>query len=108
MAPPVLLCRQRHKREVRAMGRKLWLHQVFGAASLLALAAAGAAHGQAVVEEVVVTAQKRAENVQDVPIAISAFTENALQARAVGNVAQLSNLAPNVTLDGGTPVSCSP
>jgi iron complex outermembrane receptor protein len=90
------------------MGRKLRLHQVFGAASVLALAAAGAAHGQAVVEEVVVTAQKRAENVQDVPIAISAFTENALQERAVGNVAQLSNLAPNVTLDGGTPFSGSP
>jgi len=89
------------------MGRKLWLHRAFGAASVLALAAAGAAHGQ-VVEEVVVTAQKRAENVQDVPIAISAFTANALQERAVGNVAQLSNLAPNVTLDGGTPFSGSP
>ncbi|HWT52211.1 MAG TPA: TonB-dependent receptor [Caulobacter sp.] len=90
------------------MGRKLGLKKVFAAASVLALAAAGAAHGQAVVEEVVVTAQKRAENVQDVPIAISAFTANALQERAVGNVAQLSNLAPNVTLDGGTPFSGSP
>ncbi|AAK24369.1 TonB-dependent receptor [Caulobacter vibrioides] len=89
------------------MGRKLWLHKVMGAASLLALATAGAAHGQ-VVEELVVTAQKRVENVQDVPIAISAFSANALQERAVGNVAQLSNLAPNVTLDGGTPFSGSP
>ncbi len=67
-----------------------------------------AAHAQSVVEELVVTAQKRSENVQDVPIAISAFTANALQERAVGNVAQLSNLAPNVTLDGGTPFSGSP
>jgi iron complex outermembrane receptor protein len=72
------------------------------------LAWSPAAHAQATVEEVVVTAQKRAENVQDVPIAISAFTANALQERAVGNVAQLSNLAPNVTLDGGTPFSGSP
>ena len=41
------------------MGRKLGLKRMFAAASVLALAAAGAAHGQ-VVEEVVVTAQKRA------------------------------------------------
>lgn len=60
------------------------------------------------IEEIVVTAQKRAENVQDVPIAISAFTANALQERAVGSVAQLSAIAPNVSLDAGTPFSGSP
>jgi iron complex outermembrane receptor protein len=58
-------------------------------------------------QDIVVTAQKRAENVQDVPIAISAFTSAALQERAVTSVAQLSNLAPNVNLDGGTPFSGS-
>ncbi|RYD65433.1 MAG: hypothetical protein EOP58_07535, partial [Sphingomonadales bacterium] len=31
------------------------------------------------IAEIVVTAQKRAENVQDVPIAISAFTAETLQ-----------------------------
>ena len=59
------------------------------------------------IQEIVVTAQKRAENVQNVPIAISAFTSAALQERAVTNVASLSNLAPNVTLDAGTPFSGS-
>ncbi len=59
-------------------------------------------------QEIVVTAQKRAENVQDVPIAISAFTSNALSERAVTSVAALSNIAPNVTLDAGTPFSGSP
>lgn len=59
------------------------------------------------IAEIVVTAQKRAENVQNVPIAISAFTATALQERAVTNVASLSNLAPNVTLDAGTPFSGS-
>jgi len=59
------------------------------------------------IAEIVVTAQKRAENVQDVPIAISAFTAGALQERAVTSVAALSNLAPNVTLDAGTPFSGS-
>lgn len=59
------------------------------------------------IEEIVVTAQKRAQNVQDVPIAISAFTSTALQERAVGDVSALSGLAPNVTLDAGTPFSGS-
>lgn len=59
------------------------------------------------IADIVVTAQKRAENVQSVPIAISAFTSDALQERAVGSVAQLSALAPNVNLDAGTPFSGS-
>jgi len=59
------------------------------------------------IQEIVVTAQKRAENVQDVPIAITAFTATALQERAVNSVAGLSGIAPNVTLDAGTPFSGS-
>ncbi|WP_068076295.1 TonB-dependent receptor [Novosphingobium lentum] len=59
------------------------------------------------IEQIVVTAQKRAENVQDVPISISAFTAAALQERAVTSVASLSNISPNVTLDAGTPFSGS-
>jgi iron complex outermembrane receptor protein len=70
-------------------------------------AAAAGAQTQGGIAEIVVTAQKRAENVQDVPIAISAFTSSALQERAVTSVAALSNLAPNVTLDAGTPFSGS-
>jgi iron complex outermembrane receptor protein len=59
------------------------------------------------IAEIVVTAQKRTENVQDVPIAISAFTAETLSERSVTSVAQLSNIAPNVTLDAGTPFSGS-
>jgi iron complex outermembrane receptor protein len=92
--------------------------------SLAALAAATAAHSQAAqtgaaaerpspatevvgIEPIVVTAQKRSENVQTVPIAISAFTATVLQERAVTSVATLSNISPNVTLDAGTPFSGS-
>ncbi|PXA97676.1 TonB-dependent receptor [Nostoc sp. 3335mG] len=60
------------------------------------------------IAEIVVTAQKRAENVQNVPIAISAFESVTLQERAVNSVAQLSAIAPNVNLDAGTPFSGSP
>lgn len=78
----------------------------------LSIAAAGmlcnaAAQAQATLEEVVVTAQKRSQNVQDVPIAISAFTADMLREKSVADVTQLSNLAPNVTFDAGTPFSGS-
>ena len=88
------------------------MNRLMGFVSLatLSVALAGPAFAQESayqIEEVVVTAQKRAENVQDVPIAISAFTASALQERAVASVASLSNIAPNVTLDAGTPFSGS-
>jgi len=58
-------------------------------------------------QEIIVTAQKRAEDVQDVPIAISAFGSAQLQERAVNSVAALSGITPNVTLDASTPFSGS-
>jgi outer membrane receptor protein involved in Fe transport len=83
-----------------------------GAAALSALAlCAGAAIAQqadtGVLEEITVTAQKRTENLQQVPIAISAFSAEALQQKAITSVDQLSNLSPNVNLDAGTPFSGS-
>jgi len=49
-------------------------------------------------EEVVVTAQRRAENVQDVPIAMVAFTANELKALSVTNLQELINYVPGVEL----------
>lgn len=57
--------------------------------------------------DIVVTAQRRSERIQDVPIAISAFTSEALEERAIGNVSGLSAITPNVTLDASTPFSGS-
>jgi iron complex outermembrane receptor protein len=59
------------------------------------------------IQEIIVTAQKRTEDVQDVPIAISAFGAQQLQERAVNSVAALSGITPNVTLDASTPFSGS-
>jgi iron complex outermembrane receptor protein len=59
------------------------------------------------IQEIIVTAQKRTEDVQDVPIAISAFGAAQLQERAVNSVAALSGITPNVTLDASTPFSGS-
>jgi iron complex outermembrane receptor protein len=49
-------------------------------------------------EEIIVTAQKREESVLDVPIAITAITQEALQANRVTSVADLSGLAPNLAV----------
>ena len=56
-------------------------------------------------EEIVVTAQKREQNVQDVPIAISAFTGDMLQSKSIGDIGALTRFAPNVNLDTGSPFS---
>ncbi len=56
-------------------------------------------------EEIVVTAQKREQNVQKVPIAISAFTAETLQSKAIGDIGALTRFAPNVNLDTGSPFS---
>ncbi|MEY4270171.1 MAG: hypothetical protein RLZZ58_1387, partial [Pseudomonadota bacterium] len=55
--------------------------------------------------EIVVTARKRAENVQTVPIAITAYTDEGLADRNISNFADLGNATPglNVTsIAGGT------
>jgi len=54
-------------------------------------------------EEIVVTAQFREENVQDAPIAITAITGAMLEARAQTNVFEVASQAPNVTLKPGGP-----
>jgi iron complex outermembrane recepter protein len=57
--------------------------------------------------EIVVTAQKREQSVQDVPIAVTAITQEALQDNRVENVADLSGLAPNMVVRpaaGGTEI----
>ncbi|MEO0030531.1 MAG: hypothetical protein RIS94_289 [Pseudomonadota bacterium] len=57
--------------------------------------------------EIIVTAQKRAENIQNVPIAITAVTAQALKDQNINSVADLSKLAPNVQLDSSAPIFSS-
>jgi iron complex outermembrane receptor protein len=58
-----------------------------------------------VLGEVIVTSQKREENIQNVAIAISAFTTESLKAKGVMDVHSLSNITPNVNLDASSPFS---
>jgi iron complex outermembrane receptor protein len=54
--------------------------------------------GNGGLEEIVVTAQKREQVLQDVPIAITAFTEESLEANRITTVNDLSGLAPGLTV----------
>src|SRR5262249_16978495 len=52
-------------------------------------------------------AQKRAENIQTVPIAITAYSEADLHTKGITDLHGLSRLTPNVNLDAGSPFSGS-
>jgi iron complex outermembrane receptor protein len=53
---------------------------------------------QNVLEEVTVTARKRAENIQEVPIAIAAFTREQIEAAGIERPVDYISLIPNVTI----------
>lgn len=56
----------------------------------------GSARGQ--LEEVIVTAQKRSENVQNVPIAMQAYTADQLQKARVSELTDITHMAPNLNV----------
>jgi iron complex outermembrane recepter protein len=56
-------------------------------------------------QEVVVTAERREENLQEVPIAVTAFNTQALVSRDMKDVHALANVTPSVNLDAGSPFS---
>jgi iron complex outermembrane receptor protein len=87
----------------------------FGALAVLAWATAGAAAAQsqnandAVAEEpaatlgdIVVTAQRVGQRLQDVPVSVSAISSETMDRMQVSNVADVMRLVPNVKFDSGT------
>jgi len=58
-------------------------------------------------DEIIVTAQKREQNLQDVPIAISAISAEKVEALGIKDSRDLSGLAPNVTIMQGTTSTAS-
>jgi iron complex outermembrane recepter protein len=95
----------------------LFKHFIAGGACVLMLGAALSAHGQETaatpgaadtsggLEEIVVTAERREENIQNVPIAVTAFTADAMESRNITSIQELGNLTPGVNLDAGAPFS---
>lgn len=67
---------------------------LIGGACAAALLAGLPAHAQ--IEEIIVTAEKRAENVQDVGISVSAFNEASLELGGIDDVSRLELVVPGV------------
>ena len=57
------------------------------------------------IEEVVVTARKREEGLQDAPISITAVTGEALELRQIDSSDKLAQVTPNLTFDANAPTS---
>jgi iron complex outermembrane receptor protein len=84
---------------------KRWL--CAGASLVMGVSAVGAAQAQTAVAadagpvlgEVVVTAQRRAENAQTAPVTVSAFSQSALAARRIDTVVDLKRNVPNLVIE---------
>ncbi len=68
-----------------------------------AMCLSGLAHGQvsgggAVIEEVIVTAQKRTENLQDVPFTVQAIDDETLRRTGVSDLRDIASLTSNVKI----------
>ncbi len=64
----------------------------------MAAVMAANAYAEATLEEILVTARKRAENVQEVPIAISAFSAQDVEDAGIQRPVDFIDLIPNVTI----------
>lgn len=58
-------------------------------------------HPTGVLEEILVTAEKRSESIQSLPIAISAFSGETLTNKGIDTVEGLQQAAPSLTIGGG-------
>jgi len=63
--------------------------------------------GATALEEIVVTARKREESLQETPIAITAFSAAGLEARNIQQVSEIAAFAPNITFDGTANIGAS-
>lgn len=96
------------------MGRQAWL-RLAGSACGLALAAGSVAHaqtaavgsapsgGEVVVDEIVVTAQKRTQVLRDIPQSISVVGGETLERQQANNFQDYLGLIPGLSLEESTP-----
>ena len=82
--------------------------RIFSARKLLALvtatlaAAPSGAVAQAQLEEIVVTAQKREQSLQDVPMAVSAVSGQAMQKAGISDIKDLARQVPSLQVQSNT------
>lgn len=84
----------------RYINSKRW---ALSGASILMLAASGAAYAQTedsdtAFADIVVTAQKRSESIQDIPLAVSAVSSNELSRMRITTATELGAVVPNLNI----------
>lgn len=103
-------------RETEAMARRKYLRSAFSSTAMgLALVATGALQATAQdasddeggfnLEEITVTARKVSENLQDTPVAISAFSGDSLARRQIFSTDDLDNVTPNLQFTSNAPLA---
>ena len=73
--------------------------RLVGATALAVMTLSGAAAAQMQLEEVVVTAQKRAESAQDVPVALTAISGESIENMGLGNMGDLTQMSSSLTIE---------
>ena len=66
----------------------------------------GEAAAQSQLEEVVVTARKREETLQSVPISVTAFTAESIERQGIRNVQDVAKFTPGLSWDKGVLMDC--
>jgi iron complex outermembrane recepter protein len=77
----------------------------FGTAGAQTAAIAAAAPDANGLTEIVVTARRRSENLQDVPLAVTAISADSLQQNDVTSLADLNSFVPNMKISSGRATS---
>ncbi|MFL2771706.1 MAG: TonB-dependent receptor [Rhodospirillaceae bacterium] len=76
--------------------------QIVRSAAIIGLACSLAAEeASAQIEEILVTARKREESLQEIPLSITAFDANALERNRIQNIDDLAKYTPGLVFDGG-------
>lgn len=72
-----------------------------GASIQVGWAQEDAAESQAGLEEIIVTATRREQDLQEVPVSIVALTDDALEVRGIQNLEDVGAAIPNINIQGG-------
>jgi iron complex outermembrane receptor protein len=93
---------KKHKLLAQCCVSQIALAVALGAGPALAqqTAAEGAAAGKGGLEEVIVTARKVAEKLQDVPVAVTAFNSEALKEQNAIRLSDMSGITPGLVVRG--------
>lgn len=89
---------------ILALAAPALAHAQDAPAAAPAPAAAAADDDGSALEPVVVTARRREENLQDVPLSVTAYSQDALEARRITDRTDLANFTPSlISITGGYP-----